>query len=285
MRPNVVSGGPGPGGRNVFTGNVNVQIILRNYVFTILALITFFLNRALKKDLRRNRAITFVILTLSRIIRTFGVHSSHSLFGVKPFSGDGLGISILVSITLVTLILFAPLRAVFNLMVLAPGLCLVTLKLVFIPLIIVRLSGLLKLVHRGWGCYTSAMSHSERNVFVFFVHRGCPRYHGRDIYTRTQQRATDHNGNVTPYLAIFAAQGAISVGIHLKCKVFNGPHTCLNALGKWRGLMGRLSFRALRARHALYEQDILTPFLTLCLQGMGLCRTLLKSHKKRIQTC
>jgi len=84
---------------------------------------------------------------MSPVIRIkVNIHLEHSLFKIGPFGNKTLNKAALVSLLLVAVVLFTPVRIAFGLEILPVGLYLVALGLIIVPLIIMEISKALGLI-------------------------------------------------------------------------------------------------------------------------------------------
>ena len=91
--------------------------------------------------------MAFMVLALSQIVQSFNMRSEHSLFKIGAFSNHMLNRAVLVSVVMVAVVLFTPLRTAFGLLLLPGKLYLQSLGLIFVPLLVMELSkafGLIK---------------------------------------------------------------------------------------------------------------------------------------------
>lgn len=79
------------------------------------------------------------------------MRSEHSLFKIGPFTNGMLNKAALISVVLVALVMFTPLRILFGLITLSWQLYLVGVGLVLVPLVVMELAkafGFIKAHHR-----------------------------------------------------------------------------------------------------------------------------------------
>ena len=86
------------------------------------------------------QTLTFLVLSLSQVVQAFNMRSEHSLFRIGPFSNHTLNRAALISVLLVLLVLFTPLRTAFGLTILPAWLYLLGLLLTLVPLVVMELS-------------------------------------------------------------------------------------------------------------------------------------------------
>lgn len=94
--------------------------------------------------------MAFMVLALSQVIQAFNMRSEHSLFKIGVFSNKNLNGAALISILLVALVLFTPIRVAFGLVALPANLYLIALGLILVPLLVMEVSkafGLIKHQH------------------------------------------------------------------------------------------------------------------------------------------
>lgn len=94
--------------------------------------------------------MAFAVLALSQVIQAYNMRSEHSLFKIGVFTNKKLNQAALLSIVLVLVVLFTPLRIPFGLELLSLKLYLTALGMVFVPVVIMECSkafGLIKHQH------------------------------------------------------------------------------------------------------------------------------------------
>ena len=90
--------------------------------------------------------MAFIVLSLSQIVQSFNMRSSHSLFNIGPFGNKKLNGAAAISLLLVLIVLFTPLRVAFGLEILPLGLYILAFALVLVPLLVMEIAKALKLV-------------------------------------------------------------------------------------------------------------------------------------------
>lgn len=93
--------------------------------------------------------MAFMVLALSQIVQAFNMRSDHSLFQIGPFTNRTLNGAALVSVLLVALVLFTPVRIAFGLVLLPAQLYLIALGLILVPVVVMELSKALGLIRHG----------------------------------------------------------------------------------------------------------------------------------------
>ena len=77
------------------------------------------------------------------------MRSEHSLFRIGPFSNKNLNKSALVSVLLMVLVVFTPISSAFGLIKLPLNLYLISLGLIFVPLVVMELAKMMGFIaHR-----------------------------------------------------------------------------------------------------------------------------------------
>ena len=119
-------------------------------MFAILTLIGFKLGENATGTLQGGQTMAFMILALSQVVQAYNMRSEHSIFKIGVFSNKKLNGAALISILLVALVLFTPLRVAFDLVILPGNLYLIALGLILVPVLVMELSkafGLVKHQH------------------------------------------------------------------------------------------------------------------------------------------
>ena len=84
--------------------------------------------------------MAFIVLSLSQVIQAYNMRSDHSLFKIDVFTNKKLNMACLVSIVLVLLVVFTPLKVLFGLIDLPIELHLIALGLIAVPVLVMELS-------------------------------------------------------------------------------------------------------------------------------------------------
>lgn len=137
---------PKPKKDGIFANGLGVRVVLQGLMFAILTLIGFRIGETTTQSVVGGQTMAFMTLSLSQVIQSFNMRSEHSLFKIGVFSNKTLNGAVLISVLLVLLVLFTPLRIAFGLMILPAKLYLVTLGLVLIPTVVMELSKALGLI-------------------------------------------------------------------------------------------------------------------------------------------
>ncbi len=141
---------PKPKNESIFAHGLGVRIVLQGFMFGILSLIAFKLGESSTGLLAGGQTMAFMVLALSQVIQAFNMRSDRSLFKIGLFGNRTLNLSALVSILMVALVLFTPVRIVFGLVLLPIKLYLLGLVLILVPMVIMEVSkacGLIKHQH------------------------------------------------------------------------------------------------------------------------------------------
>lgn len=141
---------PKPKNESIFAHGLGMRIVLQGFMFGILSLIAFKLGESSTGLLAGGQTMAFMVLALSQVIQAFNMRSDRSLFKIGLFGNRTLNLSALVSILMVALVLFTPVRIVFGLVLLPTKLYLLGLVLILVPMVIMEVSkacGLIKHQH------------------------------------------------------------------------------------------------------------------------------------------
>ncbi len=141
---------PKPKNEGIFAHGFGIRIVLQGIMFAALTLIAYQYGKAVTGDIEVGRTMAFMVLSLSQVIQAFNMRSEYSLFKIGPFANKKLNLAALVSITLVLIVLFTPLRIAFGLEILPIGFYLIALALILVPIIVMEISkaiGLIKHHH------------------------------------------------------------------------------------------------------------------------------------------
>ena len=141
---------PKPKDESIFAYGLGVRIVLQGIMFAVLSMCAFVLGENATGTLTGGQTMAFLVLSLSQVVQAYNMRSEHSLFHIGPFTNHKLNWACLISLLLIALVLFTPLRIVFELAALPGELYLQGLGLALIPVLVMELSkkfGLIKHQH------------------------------------------------------------------------------------------------------------------------------------------
>ncbi len=139
VEKDVMNAKPKPKTEGIFAHGLGIKIVLQGLMFAILSLIGFRLGEA-QFGIEGGRTMAFMVLALSQTVHAFNMRSERSLFRIGMFSNSKLNGAVIISIALMLLVLFTPVRIAFGLVVLTPRLYLIALGLILIPLIVMEIA-------------------------------------------------------------------------------------------------------------------------------------------------
>ena len=140
---------PKPKSEGIFAHGLGIQVVLQGCMFALLTLAAFVLGQRFGGSLEAGQTMAFMVLALTQIVQSFNMRSQRSLFAIGPFSNKKLNGAALLSLALVCLVLFTPVRVAFGLVLLPAWLYLVGLGLILVPLPVMELAKAIGLVrHR-----------------------------------------------------------------------------------------------------------------------------------------
>ncbi len=142
---------PKPKNEGLFAGGLGVRVVLMGIMFGILSLVAFALGAYVltpegMDNIAVGQTMAFMVLSLSQTLHAFHMRSDKSLFKIGPFGNRTLNGATLISVLLVCLVLFTPVRIAFGLELLTGKLYLVSLGLVLIPSIVMEFCKLVGLI-------------------------------------------------------------------------------------------------------------------------------------------
>ena len=136
---------PRPKNEGIFAGGLGVRVVLQGIMFAVITLVGFRLGET-AMGIEAGQTMAFMILSLSQIVQSFNMRSNHSLFKIGSFTNKKLNGAAALSLLLVLIILFTPLRVAFGLSLLPAYMYLIALGLITVPLVVMELSKLLGLI-------------------------------------------------------------------------------------------------------------------------------------------
>lgn len=137
---------PRPKTEGIFANGLGLRVVLQGLMFAILTLIGFKIGENVTGTLAGGQTMAFMVLALSQVIQSYNMRSDRSLFKIGVFSNKKLNQACLVSLLLVAVVLFTPVRVAFGLIKLDASLYLIALGLILVPLVVMELSKALGLI-------------------------------------------------------------------------------------------------------------------------------------------
>ncbi len=137
---------PKPKNEGIFAHGLGLRVVLQGFMFAILTLIGFRAGEAVTGSPEGGQTMAFMVLALSQVVQAYNMRSEHSLFKIGAFKNRTLNRASLVSVLLVALVLFTPLKSAFGLIKLPAKLYWLGAGLIFVPLLVMELSKALGLI-------------------------------------------------------------------------------------------------------------------------------------------
>jgi len=141
---------PKPKNEGIFAHGLGIRVVLQGFMFATLTLIGFKVGENVTGTLAGGQTLAFMILALSQVVQSYNMRTEHSLFKIGVFSNKKLNGAALISILLVALVMFTPLRIAFELVILPWQLYLLGIGLILVPVLVMEGSkafGLIKHQH------------------------------------------------------------------------------------------------------------------------------------------
>lgn len=140
VEPGVMDKKPKPKDESIFAHGYGVKIALQGIMFGLLALAAFVIGETFTGTLAGAQTMTFMVLSLSQVIQAFNMRSERSLFKIGVFSNRKLNEAVLISVSLVLLVLFTPIKTVFGFVTLPWYLYLIGFCLILVPVVVMEIS-------------------------------------------------------------------------------------------------------------------------------------------------
>lgn len=118
----------------IFAGGFGLRVALQGLYFGAVSLFGFWLGRHATGTDTGGQTLCFMVMATAEIVQSFNMRSHHSLFHSNPFANKMLNLAAVLSFALTALVLFTPLRTLFEMTVLPNeyylyGLCLAFLSI------------------------------------------------------------------------------------------------------------------------------------------------------------
>ncbi len=146
VEDDVMDKAPKPKNEGIFAHGLGIRIVLQGVMFAVLSLVGFYLGGGTKGNLADGQTMAFMVLALSQVIQSFNMRSDKSLFKIGVFGNKKLNGAALLSIILVLIVLFTPVRIAFGLVILPAKLYLIATGLILVPTVIMEISKAIGLI-------------------------------------------------------------------------------------------------------------------------------------------
>ena len=146
VESNIMDKKPKPKNEGIFAHGLGIRVVLQGFMFAALTLIGFKVGENVTGTLAGGQTMAFIVLALSQVVQSFNMRSERSLFAIGPFTNKKLNGAACISLLLVLLVLFTPLRIAFGLRPLTPFLYILSLVLVLIPALVMEISKAIGLI-------------------------------------------------------------------------------------------------------------------------------------------
>ena len=137
---------PKPKSEGIFAHGFGLQIVLQGIMFAALSLAAFYIGKSVTDSLEGGQTMAFMVLAISQVVQAFNMRSEKSLFKTGFFGNRTLNLATLVSLVLVLIVLFTPVRVAFGLVTLPLKLYLIALGFILIPLVVMEISKAIGLI-------------------------------------------------------------------------------------------------------------------------------------------
>lgn len=140
VESDVMDSRPKPKNESIFAHGLGIRVILQGVMFGALSLIGFRIGETTTGTLKGGQTLAFMVLALSQVVQSYNMRSEHSLFKIGFFTNHKLNWAALVSVLLMALVLFTPVKTAFGLVTLPVWLYLTGLGLILVPIVIMECS-------------------------------------------------------------------------------------------------------------------------------------------------
>ena len=137
---------PKPKSEGLFAHGYGIQTVLQGFMFGGLSLLAYYLGKTYTESVAGGQTLAFMVLALSQVVQSFNMRSERSLFKIGFFTNGMLNKAALLSVALVALVMFTPVKTLFGLIGLSWQLYLTGVGLILVPLAVMELAKAVGLV-------------------------------------------------------------------------------------------------------------------------------------------
>ena len=143
---NIMTRKPKPKNEGIFANGLGIRVVLQGIMFAVLSLIAFYVGEKVTGKLEGGQTMAFITLALTQVVQAFNMRSERSLFKIGFFTNKTLNGAAMISLLLVLLVVFTPLKLAFGLITLPLELYLLSLGLILVPLLVMEISKVIGLI-------------------------------------------------------------------------------------------------------------------------------------------
>lgn len=148
IEDDVMNESPRPKDESIFAHRLGLRIVLQGILFGTLSLFAFYYGQATLHTIESGRTLCFMTLSLSQVFQAYNMRSNKSLFKIGVFSNSMLNKASLVSLLLVSIVLFIPpLSMIFGLVSLPVSHYMIGLGLSVLPILIFEILKVCHIIH------------------------------------------------------------------------------------------------------------------------------------------
>ena len=141
----VMDRSPKPREEGIFARGLGVRVALQGAMFAILSLAAFRVGFA-KAGVPGGQTMAFLTLGVSQLVQAYNLRSDRSLFALGFWGNRTLNLACGISLLMMLLVVFTPIRVAFGLVTLGTGEYLTALGLCLVPLLVMEAAKKLRLV-------------------------------------------------------------------------------------------------------------------------------------------
>ncbi len=136
---------PKPRTEGIFAGGLGVRVAMQGVYFGLVSLLAFWLGKQATGTSEGGQTLCFLTMAMAETVQSFNMRSHHSLFHSNPFGNRMLNLASILSVALTALVLFTPLRTLFEMTLLPMNYYLYGIGLALLSIPIMEISKLLGL--------------------------------------------------------------------------------------------------------------------------------------------
>lgn len=139
---------PKPKTEGIFAHGLGIRVILQGIMFGALSLIAYVLGEKATGNVAGGQTMAFAVMALSQVVQAYNMRSEHSLFKIGVFSNKKLNGAAAISVLMMLLVMFTPVKTAFGLIYLPAEMYLAALGLIVVPVVVMEISKALGLIKK-----------------------------------------------------------------------------------------------------------------------------------------
>ncbi len=134
----------------IFAGGLGLQVVLQGILFAALSLAAYYIGWQIIGSEEAGSTMCFLVLALTQSVQAFNMRSNKPFYKIGLFSNTKLNLAALLSVLLVVLVVFTPVRIIFGMAALPGIYYLIGIGMALIPTVLMELCKICGLIKHNF---------------------------------------------------------------------------------------------------------------------------------------